>query len=159
MQVESFLEDSARRYADKTALVCGGSRLTYGEIEDKANRLANSLIAQGVERGDRVCVYLDNSVEAVISIFAILKAGAVFLAINPTTKAEKLAYVLNNCRAKGLILPGTKIGSLEATIAGLAHLKVIYTVGETTAGASISAKAICDFQAVIHDGSPASPPR
>ncbi len=77
MQVERFLEDAAKRFPDKTALVCGERRLRYAELEAESNRLAHGLIDLGVERGDRVAVYLDNSVEAVVSIFAVLKAGAV----------------------------------------------------------------------------------
>ncbi len=48
-------------------------------------------------------LFLDNSAEAVVSIFAVLKAGAVFSPVNPSTKADKLAYILNNCRARGVI--------------------------------------------------------
>jgi amino acid adenylation domain-containing protein len=58
---------------------------------------------QGVQRGDRVVVFLQNSPEAVISIFGALMAGGVFSVVNPSTKADKLAYILNNCTAKALI--------------------------------------------------------
>src|SRR4051794_10661457 len=103
MQVESFLEDSVRRFPDKTALICGLQRLSYAEVDQGANRLANDLIAAGIEKGDRVAVYAANSAETVLSIFAILKAGAVFVVINPSTKAGKLSYVLNHCAASGVI--------------------------------------------------------
>src|SRR4029453_12303231 len=62
-----------------------------------------ALAENGVARGDRVIVFFDNGWEAVVSIFAILKAGAVFSPINPSTKADKLAFVLNNCRAAGIV--------------------------------------------------------
>ena len=75
MLVEEFLESSARRFHGKTALVCGDRRLTYGEVEAQSNRLAHGLIGLGVARGDRVIVFMENSVEAVLSVFAILKAG------------------------------------------------------------------------------------
>jgi long-chain acyl-CoA synthetase len=96
MQVESFLERSAQRYPDKIALICGGRRLSYKEVDENVNKLAHSIRNEGIAPGDRVAVYLENSVEAVIAIFAILKAGAVFLVINPTTKADKLAYILDD---------------------------------------------------------------
>ncbi|MCL5734254.1 MAG: long-chain fatty acid--CoA ligase, partial [Actinobacteria bacterium] len=89
MQVEHFLECSARSHPDKTALVCGARRLTYGELDRMANRLANSLRTEGVGREDRVAVYLENCVEAVAAVFAILKAGATFVVVNPTTKIAK----------------------------------------------------------------------
>ncbi|HEX5431956.1 MAG TPA: AMP-binding protein [Bryobacteraceae bacterium] len=107
MQLESFLEQSAARFPDKTALVAFGSggarRFTYREMEARSNCAAHALIERGVQRGDRVAIQLDNSPEAAVSIFAILKAGAVFLVIHPSTKPEKLAYILEDCGARLLI--------------------------------------------------------
>lgn len=101
--VQEFLETSARRFSDKTALICGKERLTYAALDAAANRLARALVDWGVSRGDRVGIYLHNSVETVVSIFAILKANAVFVGINRTTKPEKLFHLLNNCRASALV--------------------------------------------------------
>jgi len=101
--VHEFLEHSADRRPDKVALVCDGQRLTYGEIETRANRVANALLANGIKRGDRVVLYLPNCVELVVGIFATLKAGAVFVVVNHTTKQDKLAYILNNCQAGALM--------------------------------------------------------
>src|ERR1700741_4592525 len=103
MRVEQFLRDSARRCGDKVALVAGGARVSYRELDRASDRLAGALAAGGIARGDRVVVFMDNCREAVIGIFAALKAGAVFSPINPSTKAEKLAYVINNCGARALI--------------------------------------------------------
>ncbi len=106
MKIESYLEASASRRPDKTALVCGRRRLTYAQLDALANRLAHALIGRGVRHGDRVAIYLSNSVEAVAGIFAVLKAGAAFVMINPSTKAQKLEYVLNNSRAAALSCRG-----------------------------------------------------
>lgn len=107
--VNHFLEYSVRKYADKVALVYRDKRLTYAEIDAMANRLAAELLGCGVERGDRVAVFMDNSIEAIISIFAALKAGAAFMMINHTTKAEKLEYIMNNSRAKILLCQGIRL--------------------------------------------------
>ena len=88
---------------DKVALVCDGRRATYREVETEANQLEHGLIARGVERGDRVVIFLDNSVEAAVAIWAVLKAGAVFVMANPTTKPDKLTFILNNSRAAAII--------------------------------------------------------
>ena len=93
MLVSDFLQNSAQRFPDKVALICGGQRLTYAQIEEQANRVANGLLAMGVQCGDRIAVWLPNSIEAVVAIFAILKAGATFTVINPTTKAGKLGHL------------------------------------------------------------------
>lgn len=103
MLVRDFLENSADRTPRKTALVCGQRRRTYKELEEQANRLAQALRCCGVGRGDRVVIRAANSIEAVISIFAVLKAGGVFVFVNPTVKADKLGYILNDCEAKVLI--------------------------------------------------------
>jgi long-chain acyl-CoA synthetase len=103
MRLEDFLRATSRRLPGKTALVAGDERLSYRELDDRSNRLARALLSRGVARGDRVVVYADNSPETVVGVFAILKAGAVFSVVNPTTKLEKLAFILNNCRAAALV--------------------------------------------------------
>lgn len=102
MLVNEFLRHSAERLPDKVALVCDGYRWTYAEIEERANRVAGGLLDLGLRRGDRVAVWLPNSVETVVAVFGILKAGGVFTIVNPTTKPGKLAYILNNCEAWGV---------------------------------------------------------
>ncbi len=107
MLLHEWLESHARERPDKVALVSEGQRLTYRDIDTRATRLAATLQSRAVQRGDRVAIYLDNCSEAVISIFAVLKAGAVFMPVNPQTKADKLAYLLNDSGARALISHGT----------------------------------------------------
>jgi amino acid adenylation domain-containing protein len=129
MQLETFLEHSAHRLPTKTALVCGEKHYTYAEIEAAANRLAHALIADGLQRGDRVAIYLNNCYEAVVSIFAVLKAGAVFMPVNPTTKADKLRYLLNNSRGRVLITTSRHVANLEAVLSQAEHLRTVIAVG------------------------------
>ena len=129
MQIEEFLEQSARRSPNKTALVCDNKRYTYAEIDAQCNRLAHGLLELGVQRGDRVGIFLDNTAETVISIFAVLKAGGVFMVINPTTKADKLAFILNNSRAKALITHSHKAEACEAALNETPQLTAVVVVG------------------------------
>src|SRR5947208_3843336 len=99
MLAQEGLQNNRLIHPDKTALVCSGRRLTYAEVDAMADRLANALIDHGVERGGRVAIFLRNSVETVISIYAALKAGAVFVVINHSTKFDKLSYILGDCQA------------------------------------------------------------
>ena len=101
--LHDYLMQSARELPDKIALVCLQQRLTYAELDARSNALAHSLIAAGVARGDRVVVFADNTVETVISFWAILKANAVVSIVNPLTKSDKLGYFLNDCRPTALI--------------------------------------------------------
>lgn len=129
MQVHEFLEQSAQLYPEKIALVCRGQRYSYRKINTMADRLARSLVFHGVGREDRVATYLDNSVEAVVSLFAILKAGAAFVVINPTTKLAKLEYILSNSRASGLITTVEGAGLIEPSRSALPHLRAVWSAG------------------------------
>ena len=66
MLVDDFLARSASRFSDKTAIICEDRRVTYGEFDETSNRLANALIGGGVRDGDRVAVFLENSIEAAV---------------------------------------------------------------------------------------------
>lgn len=103
MRVEHFVIDSARAHGTKTALVTERRRLSYAELDDLSSRLAATLAANGVKRGDRVLVFMDNCWEAAVSIFATLKAGATFSPINASTKADKLAYIIEDCEAAAIL--------------------------------------------------------
>ena len=130
MLVQDFLQNSATRTPDKVALVFQKQRLTYQEIDAQTNRLAQALLDHGVQRGDRVAIYLPNSVEAVVAIFAILKAGAVFSVINHTTKLDKLAYILNDCRATGLVTQARRSRMLEELQNRVPSLKSVILCGK-----------------------------
>ena len=136
MQVEQFLEQSADRSPEKIALIAEGKKYSYGELDRICNRLAHLLVAEGIQRGDRVAIFLENSAETVISIYAILKVGAVFLVVNPGTKADKLAYILNNCRAAALVSHAKQaelLHSIEEQATSLRFLILI--AGESAARA------------------------
>ena len=101
--LHDYLAHSAGRLGDKVALVCGKQRVTYGELEARANAIATDLAASGVARGDRVMIFADNTVETVVSFWAVLKANAVVCIVNPLTKSDKLDYLLNDCLPAALI--------------------------------------------------------
>ena len=103
MLVHEFLENSANRLPDKTALVFNDTRLSYKQINEKANQLSFALIKAGLNRGDRVSIFFDNSIETVISVFGVLKAGGVFSILSPTLKAKKLEYILSDSDASFLL--------------------------------------------------------
>lgn len=137
MLVHDFLCHSAARLPDKVALICDGQRLTYAQLDALSDRLANALIEHGVQRGDRVAILLNNSVEAVVAIFAVLKAGAVFVVINHTTKQDKLAYILNNSGATALVMEARPRGMQPADLLAAAPvLKFCVLCGNDAAALS-----------------------
>ncbi len=132
MLVQRFLEDSAKRFPDKICLVSSGRRLTYGEVDMMANRLANAMVAAGMRRGDRVGIFLGNSTETVVSIFAVLKADGAFVLINYTTKHQKLKYILGNCRATGLITDAriASSGMVESVTRENGNIQFVVVTGD-----------------------------
>ncbi|MER9975806.1 class I adenylate-forming enzyme family protein [Mesorhizobium sp. M0085] len=101
--LHDYLTHSASRLGEKVALVCGNQRVTYGDLDMRSNAIAHHLTDAGIARGDRVVVFADNTVEAVVAFWAVLKANAVVCIVNPLTKSDKLDYLLNDCRPTALI--------------------------------------------------------
>ncbi|MER8366309.1 class I adenylate-forming enzyme family protein [Mesorhizobium sp. M1378] len=101
--LHDYLTHSASRLGGKVALVCGNQRVTYGDLDMRSNAIAHNLTEAGITRGDRVVIFADNTVEAVVAFWAVLKANAVVCIVNPLTKSDKLDYLLNDCRPTALI--------------------------------------------------------
>jgi acyl-CoA synthetase (AMP-forming)/AMP-acid ligase II len=73
--IHDSLTVSSRLFPDKAALICAGQTCTYRQLDEQSNQLARWLLQKGIQRGDRVIILLDNSIESVISLYGILKAG------------------------------------------------------------------------------------
>lgn len=97
------LARAAARHPDKTALHVGNESMSYGELDARAERLAAAMQARGLARGDRVAIFMDNTIACAVSIFGVLKAGGVFLVVNPQTKQDKLCFIANDCTIRHLL--------------------------------------------------------
>jgi amino acid adenylation domain-containing protein len=134
MLVSGFLERSAASAPEKTAVVFDGRRYSYASVDRAANRLGHLLRANGVIRGDRVVIQLDNGVTAVAAVFGTSKASATFVPISPQTPGERLAYLLNDCQASALITTAQGAAALFATAAELPHLRVLMVIDSDQEG-------------------------
>jgi amino acid adenylation domain-containing protein len=139
MLVHDFLTYSANRYPEKTALVCGGARYTYRQLDEETNKLAHALSGLGVQRGDRVVVHLPNTRDAVVAVFGILKAGACFVFIHPTTKEDKLLYIIHDCRAAALITHSQSRRTIDRIRQNAGSIKAVLLC-ETGAGGGAGAE-------------------
>ncbi len=129
MRVEEFLRSSARQSPGKTALVAGNGRPTFKDIDLASERLATTLADRGITRGDRVVVFMDNSPEAIVAIFAVLKAGAIFSPVNASTKADKLAYILKNSGASALFTQHKLMGTAADALSEAPAVKLAVVAG------------------------------
>src|SRR5512144_371636 len=100
----SFLRRSAEVRPDKTAVIHGSRRLTYRELAEESQRLANALRSAGVAPGDRVAFLLPNVPEMVVAHFAVPLAGAVLVALNTRLAAEEIRYICDHSEAVVLVV-------------------------------------------------------
>jgi acyl-CoA synthetase (AMP-forming)/AMP-acid ligase II len=112
MAVGDLLERVCWAMPDKEAIVgCEGAfgspefeRLTYRQADEAANRIADALRAEGLRRGDRVLLLCDNSVEALVTLFGIAKAGLVAAPINPVMAPDVVAWAIDHVEARFAIV-------------------------------------------------------
>ncbi|WP_247263195.1 MULTISPECIES: non-ribosomal peptide synthetase [Pseudomonas] len=94
--VHGLFEAQVQRTPDALAVVHGGRRLTYRELNEQANRLAHTLRKQGVQPDSRVGICVDRGAEMVVGLLAILKAGGGYVPLDPAYPAERIAYMLQD---------------------------------------------------------------
>ncbi|GAB6926335.1 hypothetical protein JCM10914A_03180 [Paenibacillus sp. JCM 10914] len=101
--LHGLVEEQARRNPDAPALVLGNESMTYGELENKANRLARHLVEQGVAMGAHVGLMTQRGFAMVIGMLAILKAGAAYVPIDPAYPAERKRYIMDHAEIAALV--------------------------------------------------------
>ncbi|HNW60195.1 MAG TPA: AMP-binding protein [bacterium] len=125
MLLHDRFQQNAARHPGKTALKAGGAAWSYGELAAASGCLARALVREGLQRGDRVVLYMDNSADLCLAIFAVLEAGGVFVCLNPTTKYDKLIYVLRDCAARVLITQSARHLDLVQVRADAPSLQIV----------------------------------
>jgi amino acid adenylation domain-containing protein len=125
-RLEHALEAAARAAPDKVALVVDDLRLTYAELDEKANRFAHALRRAGLRRGDRVALFLDNSVELVVGMFGVAKAGGVYSIVNTLTKAPKLTFILDDLAPRIVVSHERLLHVLEETLPKAASVEQVF---------------------------------
>ncbi|HEX3763972.1 MAG TPA: AMP-binding protein [Kofleriaceae bacterium] len=129
--LHSLLAASAARTPDAIAVVCDGQRTSYRDIDRRSNALAHALRARGVERGDRVVILGDTTIDTAIAFWAVLKASAVVSIVHPQTRPAKLGYLLADCRARALIVdPRLELAFAEPA-RNSPHLATVMITGTT----------------------------
>ncbi|MBA6421793.1 long-chain-fatty-acid--CoA ligase [Pseudomonas neustonica] len=115
---------SALRYPDHPAIHYYGSNISYRELQNQAERLAGYLQQAGVKDGDRVLLYMQNSPQYIIGYFAILRANAVVVPVNPMNRTAELAYLIEDTQAP-VALCGQELSEFVAPHIGESALKEV----------------------------------
>jgi amino acid adenylation domain-containing protein len=126
-----LLEASAHSRPDGTAIVDRERTLSYAELDEQANRLAHVLHDLGVSPGDRVGLFLDKSLESLIAIYGILKAGGTYVPFDPQAPIARLAYIARNAEIRCLATGGEKASGWRGLAEAGAPLEALVVLNAT----------------------------
>ena len=109
-----MFERQVALHPDRPAIIAEDQNLTFAELNERANQLAHYLCTEGVEPEARVALLVDRSSVSIISVLAILKAGGAYVPIDPNYPSERIAFILNDAKAKFLLVGRAKIDASRA---------------------------------------------
>jgi amino acid adenylation domain-containing protein len=112
--VHDLIAQQARRTPDRVAAECGGSQLTYGELEERTARLAAHLRGLGARRDVLVGIFMERSLDMLVGVLAVLRSGAAYVPLDPAYPADRLAYMVEDSGARILLTQTTLLGSLPS---------------------------------------------
>jgi acyl-CoA synthetase (AMP-forming)/AMP-acid ligase II len=151
MRLHDYFDFYAREYPSTEFASQEGRTLLYGEAQAEVNRLANALVAAGLDQGDRVAILSKNSIEYVLLYLACSKAGVILVPLNYRLAPPEWGFILNDARARLLFTTGeyTKaVDGIRGELGGLHTCIVVGSAGEA------------NWEAYSHfiEGQPSSPP-
>src|SRR5579875_105268 len=123
-----LLDQHADRDPAHVACVVGDERRAYGELADQVLRFASGLVALGLRPGDRVSLYLPNSVDYVIAFYGVMRAGMVANPVNSVFTPSEVSYFISDCAAAALVTTPELLARLAAA-PGELPVKVVITTG------------------------------
>jgi len=141
-----LIRDSAQRTPDSPALLFKQETLSYQALEGAVKQAASGLRTLGVERDERVAVYLPKQFETVIAMFGAMAAAGVFVPVNPILKPEQVGHILRDCDTSVLITSPDRARLLSDTLAGCPELaRVIVTGSEVVESPFDHALPVCSW--------------
>jgi amino acid adenylation domain-containing protein len=111
--LHQLVSESASRYPDREAVVINDRAITYAELDRESNKLVHLLLSLKIEKGDRVGLYLDRGVDAIIAACAVLKTGATYVPIDPAGPPRRVSYIIEKCGIKTLVTVQEKLAKIE----------------------------------------------
>jgi long-chain acyl-CoA synthetase len=151
--LQDILHKSAENFPEKVALVYGEREITYAQLELLSNQFAHALAKLGVEKGDRVALFLPNIPQFILAYFGILKAGAVVTAISPLHRGREVEYQLCDSEAQTIIALDSLYAVVDNVWAKTKLKNVIVTrLDEASETATIPSKPnLLDFQKLLKE--------
>jgi len=142
MNLRAVLAEVVGRYAGKTAIVCGDQRLSYTEVDEASNRVANALLRMGVGKGDRVAMLLSSSPEFAVVFFGIVKLGAIAVPLDVKYKLDEITSLFNNSQPRVLVAESPFLESLVPALPGFRSIEHVIAVSDECQGQFLSYREI-----------------
>lgn len=143
------LKFSAQKYPSKTAIIIKTKEYSYSQLQESVEKLVNHLIRAGIRKGDRVAIYMNNSWQSIVSIYGVTLSGAVFLVINPQTKANKLKYILNDSGAKTVISESILFNELFKALGGSISIQEVIMTGDTSQITGLPGIKLTNYEDIV----------
>ena len=139
--LHELIAEAAARAPEAVAVTSGGISSSYAELQDAVQRFAGGLLDLGLQRGERVAIYLEKRHETVVASFGAPAAGGVFVPLNPILKAEQVAYILRDCNVRVLVTSPERLAMLAPVLPAchdLRHVVVLDGDQPPPAGLALS---------------------
>lgn len=120
--VHHLFEEQARRTPDAVAGAFGDDVITFAELDERAGRLATYLRENGVGRDDLVGVHVERSIDLLVCVFGVLKAGGAYLPLDPAFPADRIAFMVEDSRARVILTQGSLASELSGCSAKLVQV-------------------------------------
>lgn len=155
--LHELVEVSAERFPSARALTSGAAGLNYGQLHSSLRAFSSALMNLGLQRGDRVAIYLEKRFETVIASFGAPAAGMVFVPLNPLLKAEQVAFILRDCNVRAFVTSPDRFDVLVNILGECPDLKHLILSGSESVPAVPGASnlALHDWQSLLD--APAKP--
>ena len=124
-RLHDLLFASAASHPERAAVVDGDRSISYAELDERSARLAELLARLGVSRGDRVGLYLAKSIESVVGIYGVLRAGGVYVPLDPDAPPARLAYIARDCDIRCLLTGVEKASEWEELLRAGASIEAL----------------------------------
>jgi len=142
MNLKLMLDEAVKRYGKKTAVAMGDNRLSYVQLDEASNKMANALIGMGVGRGDRVAMLLSNRPEFVTTYLGVVKIGGIAVPLDTKYKLAELASLFDDCQPKVLVAESQLLKHIAGSVPDFKSITRIIEVGAEGEGQFISYEQI-----------------
>lgn len=155
--LHGIFSKTASNHPEKYALSNEFERITFQELEDYSNRIANYLVTNGVKIGDYIAVYMERSIEAIVGMLGVMKAGAVYVPLSPDNPKERNAYIMQDANTKVVLTSRDSLHLVDGVAPANAEVINIENINGSSTPVSVKVKPTDIAYIIYTSGSTGKP--